>query len=257
MASAEASLANDCNIAYLRNPDESQSPICVYDSKEDTVISHSILTDGFWEKANVQRVWMLMEDNASMEFLDLGCNIGVFTIPIAKLGRRVTSVDANKVNLQMLSTSLRYGRLGDNVTLIWNGISNETSYVNLKQVDDNVGGTRIIKSSKGEPKDTENSIITIKLDEIVNMFGDNPVFMKIDIEGYEGLALKGAFSFFKEVDVRYILMEWMHHTNESGKYILYYLYERSFRPHKVFDMTELQIKDAFTNWPGDILWVKL
>ncbi|XP_052761803.1 uncharacterized protein LOC128204427 [Mya arenaria] len=195
-----------------------------------------------------------------MAFLDLGCNIGAFTIPIAKLGRRVIAVDANKENLKMLATSLHLGGLDENVTLIWNGVSNETKYVHLVPSTNNVGGTKIEQSDIKNPNDNENSIITIKLDDMQTQFGSGPFFMKMDIETHEAMALRGAVTFFKETDVRYILMEWMHYKDTKdmkvGSFITDFLSKNSFIPCRISDSKELVMEDAYSSWPNDILWIK-
>ncbi|XP_052761581.1 uncharacterized protein LOC128204232 [Mya arenaria] len=201
-----------------------------------------------------------MKPVKDMSFLDLGCNIGAFTIPIAKLGRRVIAFDANKENLKMLATSLHLGGLDQNVTLIWNGISNETKYVHLVPSTNNVGGTKIEQSDMQSPIDNENNIITIKLDDMLTQLGSGPFFMKMDIESHEAMALRGAVAFFNEIDVRYIMMEWMHYKDtedkSEGSFITDFLFKNSFIPCRISDSKELVMEDAYSSWPTDILWIK-
>ncbi|XP_052785653.1 uncharacterized protein LOC128221202 [Mya arenaria] len=249
---------NNCTKAIQRIPDGSTTPICVH--KGDLFVSAEIVKTGWWERGNIQRVWDLMSPIKDMQFLDLGCNIGAFTIPIAKLGRRVTAVDANRVNLKMLATSLRLGGLDENVTLIWNGLSNKTMYVDLITGIENVGGAHIVSSTEQDPEDRENTVITVRLDDMLSMFEEKPFFVKMDIEMTEALALQGAVAFFKEFDVRYVLMEWMHfktkHPND-GEFIIDFLNQRSFTPFVPQDMKGLQLKDAHTTWPVEVLWMRI
>ncbi|XP_052761806.1 uncharacterized protein LOC128204430 [Mya arenaria] len=242
------SYLSKCKRATLRVPGGSQAPICVYNTSEDIWVSGSIIKHQSWEWENVVTVWKLMKPVKDMTFLDLGCNIGAFTIPMAKLGRRVIAVDANKENLKMLATSLHLGGLDENVTIFWNGVSNETKYVHLVPSTSNVGGTKIEQSDIQSPIDIANSIITM------------PFFMKMDIETHEAMALRGAVTFFKDIDVRYILMEWMHYKDtkdkKEGSFITDFLSKNSFIPCRISDSKELVIEDAYSSWPNDILWIK-
>ncbi|XP_052761393.1 uncharacterized protein LOC128204090 [Mya arenaria] len=254
------SYLSKCKRATLRVPGGSQAPICVYNASEDIWVSGDIIKHQSWEWKNVVTVWKLMKPVKDMAFLDLGCNIGAFTIPMAKLGRRVIAVDANKENLKMLATSLHLGGLDENVTIFLNGVSNETKYVHLVPSTSNVGGTKIEHSDIQSPVDIANSIITIKLDDILTKFGPKPFFMKMDIEGHEAMALRGAVTFFKDIDVRYILMEWMHYKDtkdkKEGSFISDFLAKNSFIPCRISDKNELVMEDAYSSWPNDILWIK-
>ncbi|XP_052761811.1 uncharacterized protein LOC128204435 [Mya arenaria] len=254
------SYLSKCQRATLRVPGGSQAPICVYKASEDIWVSGSIIKHQSWEWENVVTVWKLMKPVKDMAFLDLGCNIGAFTIPMAKLRRRVIAVDANKENLKMLAASLHLGGLDVNVTLVWNGVSNETKYVHLVPSTSNVGGTKIEQSVIQSPTDNENSIITIQLDDMVTKCGSGPFFMKMDIETHEAMALRGAATFFKEIDVRYILMEWMHYKDtkdkKEGSFITDFLSKNSFIPCRISDSKELVMEDAYSSWPNDILWIK-
>ncbi|XP_052764453.1 uncharacterized protein LOC128206186 [Mya arenaria] len=254
------SYLSKCKRATLRVPGGSQAPICVYKANEDIWVSGSIIKHQSWEWENVVAVWKLMKPVNDMAFLDIGCNIGAFTIPIAKLGRRVIAVDANKENLKMLASSLHLGGLDENVTLIWNGVSNDTIYVHLVPCTSNVGGIKIEQSDVQSPIGNENSIITIKLDDMLTQFGSGPFFMKMDIEGHEAMALRGAVTFFKDIDVRYILMEWMHYKDtknkKEGSFITDFLAKNSFIPCRISDSKDLVMEDAYSSWPNDILWIK-
>ena len=65
----------------------------------------------------------MLRDQPDLLFLDIGCNIGTYTIAMAHLGRTVVAVDALIDNLQLLNKSLLLGNFQKYVTLNWNAVS--------------------------------------------------------------------------------------------------------------------------------------
>ena len=55
-------------------------------------------------------------------FLDLGSNIGAFTLPVASMGRRVVAVDLMRDNLAYIKTSLAHVGLERYVALVNNAV---------------------------------------------------------------------------------------------------------------------------------------
>ncbi len=67
-------------------------------------------------------------------FLDLGSNIGMFTVAVAAMGRKVKAVDAGFENHAYTRTSLQLASNLHNVDLIYNGLSDK--HETLYPVDD-------------------------------------------------------------------------------------------------------------------------
>ena len=55
-------------------------------------------------------------------FADLGANIGMYTVTVANLGRKVVAVDASLQNLAYIDQSLHINSNRENVTLINNAV---------------------------------------------------------------------------------------------------------------------------------------
>ena len=58
----------------------------------------------------------------SAVFLDVGANIGMYTVMIAAMKRKVIAVDADPKNLAYIRHSLEIGKKTDKVELIHNSI---------------------------------------------------------------------------------------------------------------------------------------
>ena len=232
------------------------TPICIYDPKIDIYVSGSIKKYGNWEGGQIRQVMNFLKLYTDMEFLDLGCNVGVYTLGVTKLGRRVVSVDANVKNLRLLSRSLVLGGLQNHsITLLYNAISDKVETVQLKPSNKNIGGTRVVEADPAADEEQKSQGIT--LDHLVPLFSNRPLFIKMDIETNEWKALKSGSKFFKYINVQYVLMEWMHHkTRPEGGLIIQFFMDHSFRPYHPNQLPKMLRVELMHSWPGDILWIK-
>lgn len=98
------------------------SAVCYVHGNFDFV-SNSILTKNTWEPSIVSQMETLFDIDPSLGLIDLGCNVGVYTITAAMRGRKVVSVDVNIENLKRVRKSLLENNAADRVTLLFNGIS--------------------------------------------------------------------------------------------------------------------------------------
>ncbi|KAH3883283.1 hypothetical protein DPMN_007238 [Dreissena polymorpha] len=234
------------------------TPICVYDPAIDIWVSGYIISKGNFEGDLILELVKILQDNPSLTFLDIGCNVGVYTLAVAKFGRQVTAVDANRKNLEMVATSLVKGNLTEKVKLIWNAISDKEETVGLNHWKGNVGGLQMI-SGIGPINDSSGyeSSKAIVLDNLVPIFRKKSLVIKMDIEKFELKAMLGGKKFFEEVDVRFLLMEWVHHawTDVGGK-IIQFMMEREYIPVMPLQrLVRLQAENR-TTWPNDIMWIK-
>ncbi|KAH3721059.1 hypothetical protein DPMN_063974 [Dreissena polymorpha] len=204
----------------------------------------------------------LLQAHSEVDVLDLGCNIGVYTIMVAKMNHRVVSVDPSRKNLMLLSRSLKLGQIDSKVTLLWNAVGDRVQNVSLREYKGKIGGTFVKAESE---KDDENQIYelhragAVTLDHLIPMFANKNNFHK---DGYRNIrvkyALKGGERFFKSTNVRFVFMEWVAHRNkERGNGIINFMYTFHLVPHQNDNVgSRLQLKSNAT-WPGEILWMKI
>ena len=96
-----------------------QTTICI---KPSDYVSGEINAGGAWEKDIVNNVIRGMEAYPSAVFLDLGSNIGMYTVVIAAMMRKVIAVDADPKNLAYIRESLAIEKTTKYVELIYNAI---------------------------------------------------------------------------------------------------------------------------------------
>ena len=75
-----------------------------------------------WEPDLVTMVMEAMALHPEAVFLDLGSNIGAYTLPVASMRRRVVAVDMMRDNLAYIKTSLSQAGLDTYVEMVNNAV---------------------------------------------------------------------------------------------------------------------------------------
>lgn len=130
--------------------------------------------------------------------LDIGANIGYFTILLASwVGERgsVVAFEPVPANLQLLRRSIAENRFEDRVRVIPNVVADTAGEADLLSVDVryafNSGGAFLMSGTAPTPLDHRRIRVTKTQLDMLEM--PRPVsFIKLDVEGAEGLALRGA-----------------------------------------------------------------
>lgn len=239
-----------------------QTPIFVYSETQDKYVSHDIIRTGRWEHHLAVPMVKLLQEDPSLTFLDIGANIGAFTLEMAKLGRKTISVEPLIDNIKRLCCSVHKGKLGDLVTIIANAISSRHMQVTLGKDLNNVGGTFVNQENPVKKAqivmngEYANPVNTILLDDILGL-PEKPsrVVIKMDVEGYEHFVLEGGTYFFKQVFVKAVFMEWTYSNNPSIRdSIIKFMVNRDFLPHAL-SMQDSLLESSYDRWPGNIVWI--
>lgn len=131
---------------------------------------------------------------------DIGANVGTLTLPLScQVGSRgrVISVEANPKTFSYLKGNVELNRQLKNITLLNTAVGNRSGklyFSNISSDDMN----KVV--DKDYPNAIEISVIT--LDEIAKLNNITKIrLLKIDIEGYELFAFKGASNVLKITDI--------------------------------------------------------
>ena len=113
-----------------------QTMICLKPFNKGKMMSKIIEKKGAWEENIVNSVIKAMNAYPSAVFLDVGANIGMYTVMIAAMKRNVIAVDADSKNLAYIRQSLDMAKTADYVELIYNAIRLllETTQIYLKLI---------------------------------------------------------------------------------------------------------------------------
>jgi len=131
--------------------------------------------------------------------LDLGANIGYYTLIFAKLvgeGGKVFAFEPEPDNFALLKKNVEINGY-QNVILVRKAVSNKTGKFKLYLSDDNKGGHSMYPLS---PQDGSQSIEieAIRLDDYFENYDGKIDFIKMDIEGAEEKAIQGMSSLLKK-----------------------------------------------------------
>jgi len=236
-------------------------PICAYEDPNDIWVSKSFNFGGYWERQYVDRFINLLRRYPDMEFVDLGANIGTFTLPAARV-THVVAVEPYSRSMARLLKSVQLGGVAQNVSLVFNAISNQRSTYTFGFETGNVGGT-YLKTQK--PVDTtidcggELCARTILLDDLLPLMRRRRAVMKVDIEGHQPRVFtdSAAAKFFDVIDVPLIFMEWKDlcrsHISSQVSDLVRFFSKRQFH---VFAENTRRLGADCSQWTNDVIFAK-
>ena len=189
--------------------------------------------------------------NQNIHIIDVGGNVGWYTILLGKLGYNVITFEPLKMNYYILNKNYCLNK-EINVTLINKGLFPEEKRCYIYSPEDNIGDG--ITNCDG--KILENSVnkgeITLtKLSYYISYFENkNLALIKMDIEGLEGKAFESGIEFITNYHVPFIFMEF------NPKYLSAY----GTNPQKFLEMFinngyKINIKNFFEKTNYDIKYL--
>lgn len=118
--------------------------VCVHDPSADRYVSATILAGDIWEADAVHCFQYLLGLDASLGVVDIGANVGEYSLLAAAMGRQVVAVEARLLHVQMMQRAIVADRLGALVTLVHNAVSDRREWAALYARRDNPGATKAV-----------------------------------------------------------------------------------------------------------------
>lgn len=156
----------------------------------DDYVSNKILTHGIYEKQKLELVfeWLkTKKDIFSSTALDIGANIGNHSLYFASYFSKCISFEPNPRTFAVLEIN---ARLVDNIMPMNLGLSDKKCTAPLYVNFHNIGGS----SLSGDWNNAVDSTCNIQLDRLDDIIDEKEKIglLKMDVEGHEWSALKGA-----------------------------------------------------------------
>lgn len=126
-------------------------------------------------------------------FFDVGANIGLISLFVSKFhpDAKVYSFEPGSIVGRCLKETIVKNKF-KNLTLIQKGVSDHTGSAEFFLDPKSTGGSSLIKVHAGSKNQYVEKIELVSLDDFTQEAGVIPNVIKIDIEGAEEFALKGA-----------------------------------------------------------------
>ena len=277
------SLYRHCNVVNLAEeagpvrvevvdlPSKPPIKICIYDKNaDDKYISGYIRKGKLWESTNVEVIMGILKRNPQLVFIDVGANVGQYSLIAAKMGHRVVAVEALKRHVDMIHMSAQLNKVEDRLIVIHNAVSNNRRKAAIHQFPGNYGHSFIVNTtasrsglkSKGHTPDSyrgDVAVETIKLGDLLEVTQISKAVMKIDIESHEPVAMQSSGKLLENNRIQYIFMEIGLFTLEEYASLkpavdkmLCFLYNRNYVPYS-YKMKKLP-KYSWKKWGWDVIF---
>lgn len=188
--------------------------------KHSDVVSRKIIRKKSWENKETKNILAALGyyskkkniKNEDIYFVDVGANIGWYSILLGKYGFRVISFEPTKINNYILNKNYCLNK-EINITIINKGLYNEEKKCYIYNHFNNMGNGHIICEKKNYLLNSfrynkSNEITLIKLDNFFPfLFSKNLALIKIDIEGSEGKAIEGGIELITKYHIPFIFLE--------------------------------------------------
>ena len=246
--------------------------ICVHDPLEDVFISGSILEGVPWEKAVVDVFQRLLKSHPDLGVIDVGANIGQYTLLSAAMGRPVVALEPYMPHIRMLHTALVLNSLQNKVKLLRNAVSDGRRSAVLHFKKNNMGAIRVVdaewpptnllaESQCWDRTTSEHRVETIYLDDILELISFSSAIMKVDIEGHESRAMLRAGRLLDKINIPYIFMEWEVLTSavagigeEAVQDLVKYMEEHGYNAYSI--VGERCNSTLWHAWPNEVIWAR-
>lgn len=245
--------------------------ICLHEQDSDFIVSGVFRENGIWEESGVAQILRILIQHPYLDFIDIGANIGTYTMHVAALGRFVLAIDCFAPNLALIRQAVQLKNVINRVVLVQNALfSSSGESLRLSSLKRNYGAQElripstssqsiISKATNNSSNDDPYTVKTITFNELLPILVAHRVrgvVMKIDIEGSESFVFQNGTHIFDTIEVPFIQIEWIRViTNvERAKIILDFLLKYAYIP---ITCTCVPLKvDHFLSWPSDICFIK-
>lgn len=128
-----------------------------------------------------------------MRLFDIGAHFGIFSLAVARAGGEAVAVDPSEDALRIVEIEARLNGYSKLVQTVRAAVSESSGSMGL--LSSGVFSAGYFKVAAYEPESELTSLPAVTIDDLTARFGQ-PSHIKIDIEGHEAAALRGATSTF-------------------------------------------------------------
>ncbi len=162
-------------------------------SVSDASVFPQYAKDKVWSAATTQLMMECLSNGGT--YLDIGANIGLTTIPVAKNAKvNCMAFEPNPINFELLSRNVETNCQNNNVALHQVALFEREDSLLLEISPDNSGDNRVrLSDLQGQLAEQEWSTVRVEAKPLNTMLAniDHPLVAKIDTQGAEPFILAG------------------------------------------------------------------
>jgi FkbM family methyltransferase len=128
-----------------------------------------------------------------MRLFDIGAHFGVFSLAAAHAGGEAVAVDPSQDALRIVKIEARLNDYSKRIRAVRAAVTSSSGSMGL--LSSGVFSAGYFKVAAHEPESELTSLPAVTIDDLAARFGE-PSHIKIDIEGHEAAALRGAAGTF-------------------------------------------------------------
>ena len=221
--------------------------------KDDTSLTPCLTHDGFWEAWITS--WITRWLRPGMTFLDIGANVGYYTMIADRLVGKYGSVvayEANPVYAELLRNTRN--RNNANFKLRNYAVADHLGEETLIVPDTLHGSASIVQKFEDFSNKTEYVVPATTLDhEVMNLIFFRHDIVKIDAEGAEEMIWAGGSRLWDSLDHTTVMLEWT--PNAYSDQFMNKLYDWGYVSTVGYDGGEYSVTKEWINSQSD--WVML
>ncbi|EJK54573.1 hypothetical protein THAOC_25786, partial [Thalassiosira oceanica] len=244
----------------------------IYDTKADIWISKYIKSHGCWECDLVGMILRTMRDTPNSFLLDMGGNIGMYSLSVSAMGREAYAFEPVKMNQNKICGTVVKNSFQNLTTLFGTALSDREEILHFQQLKQqlgkghNMGGISLNKTSMGavgeKYVDYSPAVSIDQLSKHLPSPEGRSVVIKIDNEGAECATLNGAIDYLSSLPIELVVMESNYdRLIDCQDKVFPLLLKNGLKPYKKGSYSELDVnKFDPGHWNlgagSDIIWSK-
>jgi len=236
--------------------------ICYFTNGE--YISSFLLRGIYYEGKSVTSFLRLLRLDRKLQLVDIGANIGVYSLPAARV-THVIAVEPNWRTMLRLAKAVDIGGVNSNITLVQNAVYSVRTTLRMSVNRRNQGNAYLIDRPTTKCEATPNdkpycnsslSVKTILLNDLLPLMRSKSALIKVDVVGHEVDVFTNATAgqFFDQVDVPAVMIEWFWCKRRSTDLVQRLLNFFHSRNYAAFTLRNSKLETDYRSWPYDVMF---
>mmetsp|Transcript_4301 Transcript_4301/g.6294 ORF Transcript_4301/g.6294 Transcript_4301/m.6294 type:complete len:425 (-) Transcript_4301:65-1339(-) len=196
--------------------------------RANDIVSDNIRRQGAWDLPKLHMFQNIVRDYSrekgipfnELTFVDIGSNIGWFSLSMAAMGLRVMSFEPMPSNINKMKKSLCtktniMSGVSSRIQLFTFGLGpKEESCIVISGLNNEGDGHTLCGKTEREIRvphgyAIRDTVVTKRLDDVASSEGKNIALVKIDVEGYETHVVEGGRNFLLDSKIPFIIAEFV------------------------------------------------